>query len=304
MKRFKYHMASWEAITNPKDFGGLGIINTRRMNNCLLVKWIWRIVNREDSLWCNLLYNKYLKGGGNFFESLGKGGSQFWKGLHKVKHLFKWGAIHNVESGKQTKFWSDVWLGEVPIKISYPELFEISSEPEATVAEVNKEGVWLIYFRRALTSEQMRMWEHLTDRLMEINLTDERDKVSWALEKNRIFSTRSLYRQISFGGVICTKMEEVWRAKLPLKIRIFLWQMFHDKLQSAEQLKKRKWKGDIHCQMCKIVEDVNHIMFRCVCSKYVWSVIKEAFNWKRIPISIEDFSVHWLGKMGGGTQIK
>jgi hypothetical protein len=52
-KIIKYHMAKWESITNPRDFGGLIIINTRRM--------IWKIVNREDSLWCDLLYAKYMK---------------------------------------------------------------------------------------------------------------------------------------------------------------------------------------------------------------------------------------------------
>jgi hypothetical protein len=32
------------------------------MNDCLLVKWIWRIVNREDPLWCRILYKKYMQG--------------------------------------------------------------------------------------------------------------------------------------------------------------------------------------------------------------------------------------------------
>lgn len=37
-RNFKYHMAKWEMISIPKDQGGLGIINTRTMNDCLLVK--------------------------------------------------------------------------------------------------------------------------------------------------------------------------------------------------------------------------------------------------------------------------
>lgn len=41
--RFRYHMAKWEMVCRPKDQGGLGIINTRLMNDCLLVKWIWKI---------------------------------------------------------------------------------------------------------------------------------------------------------------------------------------------------------------------------------------------------------------------
>jgi hypothetical protein len=30
----------------------------------------------------------------------------------------------------------------------------------------------------------------------------------------------------------------VWATKIPLKIKFFLWQMFNDKLQTFEQLKK------------------------------------------------------------------
>jgi len=45
---FKYHMVKWDNVCFPKDFGGMGVINTRRMNEALLSKWIWRIIkNRE-----------------------------------------------------------------------------------------------------------------------------------------------------------------------------------------------------------------------------------------------------------------
>jgi hypothetical protein len=37
---FKYHMAKWGWLATPKKFCGMGIIDTRRMNDCLLIKWI------------------------------------------------------------------------------------------------------------------------------------------------------------------------------------------------------------------------------------------------------------------------
>jgi hypothetical protein len=46
-KTFRYHMAKWESIPVPKGFGGLGLINTRRMNDCLLAKWTWKIMQKE-----------------------------------------------------------------------------------------------------------------------------------------------------------------------------------------------------------------------------------------------------------------
>jgi hypothetical protein len=33
-------MAKWEMVARPKDQGGLGILDSRMMNECLLVKWI------------------------------------------------------------------------------------------------------------------------------------------------------------------------------------------------------------------------------------------------------------------------
>jgi hypothetical protein len=70
-------MAKWEMVSRPKDQGGLGIINTRLMNDCLLVKWIWKILLEPDELWFKLLKAKYMSNT-NFFSSKSKGGSQFF----------------------------------------------------------------------------------------------------------------------------------------------------------------------------------------------------------------------------------
>lgn len=38
--KFKCHMLKWDNVCLPKDFGGLGIINTRIFIESLLMKWI------------------------------------------------------------------------------------------------------------------------------------------------------------------------------------------------------------------------------------------------------------------------
>ena len=118
-EEFKYHMAKWETLSRPKDQGGLGIINTHIMNESLLVKWIWKIAKGGNDTWLKLLEAKYMPDG-NFFNSKYKGTSQFWQGLHKVKHLFKWGALYKVGDGSLTAFWDDVWLGQSPPQDSIP----------------------------------------------------------------------------------------------------------------------------------------------------------------------------------------
>lgn len=45
-----------------KDYGGLGILDTRKMNEALLEKWVWRILRADNNDMCyNLLKKKYLK---------------------------------------------------------------------------------------------------------------------------------------------------------------------------------------------------------------------------------------------------
>jgi hypothetical protein len=139
----------------------------------------------------------------------------------------------------------------------------------------------------------------LIGRLGEVEISEEDDRVVWALEKGGQFSTRSMYRFLSFGGMANRRMQEVWRALISMKEKVFMWRMFNDKLQTVEQLKKREWKGEINFPLCEVKEDVNHIMFGCVISTFVWVTLREAFGWSNFPASLEGFVSSWLGRCSG-----
>jgi hypothetical protein len=148
------------------------------------------------------------------------------------------------------------------------------------VADLMVDGEWRIQFRRELDGNQVVKLGELVEKLQRVNLSAEEDMVRWAFEKNGCFSTSSLYIFFSSGRVHSRRIEEIWGTTLPLKIRFFfLWQVVHDKLQLAEQLKKHECKGDIECQLCGKLKNVDHILFRCVCSRFVWTVLKETFGW-------------------------
>ena len=147
---FKYHMAKMDTICRPKNQGGLGMINTKHMNDSLLVKWIWKILKAPNTTWYKLLKAKYMPSG-NFFCSKVRGSSQFWQGIHKVKHLFKWGAIHKVGNGLNTFFWSDIWLNDTLLKTQFPNLYSMSRFANALVADNWIEDEWQVEFRRSLT---------------------------------------------------------------------------------------------------------------------------------------------------------
>jgi len=42
--------ASWKKVCKPREFGGLGIIDTKMFNLALLRKWIWRLGSDKDEI--------------------------------------------------------------------------------------------------------------------------------------------------------------------------------------------------------------------------------------------------------------
>ena len=53
----KYHLVNWQEICRPKEQGGLGVLDLKIMNICLLCKWLWKIEN-EEGLWQQMIRSK------------------------------------------------------------------------------------------------------------------------------------------------------------------------------------------------------------------------------------------------------
>ncbi|XP_039042210.1 uncharacterized protein LOC120181045 [Hibiscus syriacus] len=55
------HLVSWEKVCQSKKTGGLGIRKARLMNIALLAKNSWKLLTRQENLWCKVFEGKYLK---------------------------------------------------------------------------------------------------------------------------------------------------------------------------------------------------------------------------------------------------
>lgn len=283
----------WNNVCLPKDFGGLGILNTRLMNEALLTKWVWRILNNgEDDICCQLLRAKYLRRK-SLQQCRGDKGSQFWKGINKVKGNFKWGGKSIVNNGRDTSFWEDVWVGEVPLKLLFPKIYEFCRDKKCSVAECWGNNECTMDLKRSLNLEEAAQWEALMDTIKDIQINRGADKVVWVLEKSGIYSTKSMYRMLAHRGVVNYQMRRVWESKLPLKIKIFLWQAIQDRLQTRVNLKERGWKGNRNCVICNKPETTDHILFKCIVAKFTWTCIREALSLDSVPTGMQDMLETW-----------
>jgi hypothetical protein len=80
----------------------------------------------------------------------------------------------------------------------------------------------------------------------------------------------------------------IWRVKLPLKVKIFLWQVCNDKIQLAEQLKAKYWNGPLECKLCGEIESTSHIFLECVVAMFSWRLVSDVVGWSSPPSNMMD----------------
>jgi hypothetical protein len=117
--------------------------------------------------------------------------------------------------------------------------------------------------------------------LAEVNLTTGQDKISWYLEQTGSYSVKSMYSMLSKGTTIA-HFKDMWDATVPLKIKIFSWQLALDKLPSGLQILSRHGPSNGQCPLCGAPEDASHIFFSCSLASFAWAVTRQLLgcNWR------------------------
>jgi hypothetical protein len=96
--------------------------------------------------------------------------------------------------------------------------------------------MWDIPFRLVFGPEETIEWEALRARIPDM-LLESADSVSWHLSTLGIFTVKSAYRAFYRGSAL-TWTSPLWKAPLPFKTKIFVWQLLRDCLATAVEVTK------------------------------------------------------------------
>ena len=129
-----------------------------------------------------------------------------------------------------------------------------------------------IPFRRNIMGNLLMQWQEVIDYVNSIRCCVDEDKVSWSLNKNGVFSTKSMYNFLE-KDLSGSSYSWIWKTKIPLKIQIFVWQLFQNAVVTRDNMKKRNWPGSPVCSFCDVVETANHLFFECSVSRVVWGTV-------------------------------
>jgi hypothetical protein len=92
-----------------------------------------------------------------------------------------------------------------------------------TISQAYSDEGWRIPFQRSLDQNDVLAWEELCNLVDEIDLPDTPTRILWQLEPKGTFSTKPLYLELCKAPVV-PLTEPIWKAKIPLKTKIFTWQ--------------------------------------------------------------------------------
>jgi hypothetical protein len=98
----------------------------------------------------------------------------------------------------------------------------------------------------------------------------------------------SLYKHLCNNG-IDRSFRHLWKSRIPLKIKIWLWLIWHNAIATKDNLIKRNWAGNLLCQFCTEHETISHLFFGCLAAKFVWSSAATAINSPTHPGSFSQF---------------
>ncbi|GKV12444.1 hypothetical protein SLEP1_g23583 [Rubroshorea leprosula] len=182
-----------------------------------------------------------------------KKGSAWWRGVWKLDRLdssnngwLKDGCVRTIGDGKETLFWQDVWIEGVSLKERFPRLFSLATNKSDSIAEVKGDservGEWQWSWRRNLFVWEHNLLQELTGILSQVHLKQgQEDHWTWRWESTRNYSIRSAYHQITQSQRAQDNgyLNQIWKAKAPLKVAALAWRAFVDRLPTKINLAKR-----------------------------------------------------------------
>ena len=289
-------------ICRPKDQGGLGIEVLELKNKCLLSKWLSKLLS-EEGMWQELVQNKYLSNKTLSEVQMKPTDSPFWKGLMGVRdEFFQRGKFH-LGDGMTVRFWEDIWLGDTSLQVQYPSLYNITNRKNVSVHDVLSNAPPLnMSFRRALLGDTWAAWSNLCLRLMEVSLSNEPDRFVWNLTASGIFSVKSMYEDL-MNGHARDLHTYLWKLKVPLKIKVFMWFLKNKVLLTKDNLAKRNWQGCTKCSFCGSEETVDHLFITCPFSKIIWTVVYSTYNITP-PVNVTNMFGNWLNGVEKKTKAR
>ncbi|GJT30788.1 RNA-directed DNA polymerase, eukaryota, reverse transcriptase zinc-binding domain protein [Tanacetum coccineum] len=284
----KISWIAWDKVLASKKKGGLGVSSYFALNRALLLKWVWRFVSQDDSLWFRVIQAVH----GDKIDSHSVRKVSIWSSILKEVQVLKSSGFDflsycskRIGDGQSTSFWKETWIGDIPLCELCPRLFALDSAPNICVA-AKMAGPLDTSFRRSVRGGvEQQEFSDLSSFLNSVVLSTYNDRWYFSLSSSGEFSVKDT--RLAIDDLVLPSHSEPtrWVKLIPIKINVFMWRARRGCLPTRYNLVQ---KGVIlestSCPICfSEEEDVHHLLFRCSLSQ---EVLHRVCRWWEIDFQL------------------
>ncbi|XP_071728294.1 uncharacterized protein [Rutidosis leptorrhynchoides] len=253
--------AAWKFVCTPKDQGGLGLKPMKEWNEVLILKQLWKIVERKESLWYKWVNTVKLKG------------RSIWGIQSDYKDSWNWGQLLKLREKIREH-----------LIIPRRERYRSGINDHISVHD----------FKQTYGDHWSNEWRTKYPMVNHIQIpviNNNVDMVKWVTNDNiRVeYSTKQVWRDLRANGSFKDWYHVVWFKQLVPKDAFILWLVICDRLPTQERISKWKPSFNSLCPLCgRIPDSIDHLFFECCYSRNVWKIMKSMILFQGLTCKIGD----------------
>ncbi|GJR29224.1 RNA-directed DNA polymerase, eukaryota [Tanacetum coccineum] len=306
----KITWVAWAKVLSSKKNGGLGVSIFFALNRALILKWVWRFLVQDGSLWHHIISAIY---GSRLKCHSRKTHSSWGVILREVHHLalkgfdFPSHCKIRIGDGLNTRFWLDTWTLDLPLCVRFPRLFALEFDKEISVAAKWGAPSFDDSFRRQVRDGVERnQWSELLSLLGTISLSPSSDRYFCDLNGDGVFRVKDIRSALDELFLPSSDVATRWVKFVPIKVNIFAWRASLDRLPTRGNLISRGVTMDSPlCPICELtLEDSSHLFFSCDLGKSISQRICRWWNiqWEEVSSFVDWYT--WFGSIRLPSKLK
>lgn len=287
---------SWASVCLPKKEGGLGLRRFSAWNKTLCLRLIWLLISNSGSLWVAWHKSHHLHDESFWRIRESSRDSWSWKSLLRLRELAETFVKVTVGNGESTSFWFDNWTPMGPllkhVGVDGPRTTRIPLS--ASVANACDNHGWVLAAPRS--DSILELHSYLTTVPLPTSSVVD-DAVNWVVDgvKCRGYSSRKTWNVIRPKSDDKMWFNWVWFKGATPKNAFIMWVSQLDRLPTRMRLASWGMNVPTFCCLCSVANETrDHLLFSCVYSSEIWSMIQVRLRLHRVTFNSWSDLTAWM----------
>ncbi|GKC46109.1 RNA-directed DNA polymerase, eukaryota, partial [Tanacetum coccineum] len=291
----KISWIAWDKVLASKKKGGLGVSSYFALNRALLLKWVWRFVSQDGSLWCRVIQAIH----GNKIDTHSVHKVSIWSSILKEVHVlnstgfdFLSYCSKHIGDGRSTSFWSETWNGDISFRVRFPRLFALEIDHNINVVDKMSGSVETSFRRAVRGGVEHQQLDELQSVLDSVILSSVSDRWYFSLSSSGGFSVKDV--RLAIDNMVLPSHAEPtrWVKFIPIKINVFMWRARRDCLPTRHNLAHKGVPLEsFSCSICSSeTKDIHHLLFSCSLAQ---EVLKRVCRWWELEYQLWSSFSEW-----------